>query len=70
MRRKPWRWTKSRMRIRTLLRGGKTPFEIEQLMVRAFDKHHPDARDSERLLTVGSFYRDVTEVAERIKDES
>ena len=56
-----------RLSIRNLLEGGKTPFEIEQLMVRSFDKANPDARLSERAMTVASFYQDVNEVAERIK---
>ena len=64
---KPWRWTKLRINIRKLLEGGQTPFEIEQLMVRSFDKAHPDAGQAERAMTYADYYTTVTEVAERIK---
>ncbi len=64
--RKPWRWTKIRLAIRSLIEGGKSPEEVIKMMDDAYDKNFPDARISERAMTYSGHKISVTEVAERI----
>ncbi len=67
---KPWRWTKARKGIRTLLEGGRTPDQVIKLMDDAYDGAYPDARASERAMTYSGHNIMVNEVAERLEKKS
>jgi hypothetical protein len=63
---KPWRWTKFRKAVRTLLEGGKTVDEIERMLIVSYKTKNPDARPSEAAATLASLSREVKAVAERV----
>lgn len=65
---KPWRWTKYRIAIRTLLEGGTTVKELKNHTVNTFNKNNPDARPSERAASIASMWREIDAVAERIAE--
>ena len=67
---KPWRWTKLRLAIRSLIESGRSPESIIKMMDDAYLKNFPDARVSEKVMTTSSHNISVTEVAERIKSKS
>jgi len=68
--RKPWRWTKLRLAIRGLLEDGRTPESIIKMMDDNYLAHYPDARISEKAMTLSGHTISVNAVAERIKPTS
>ncbi len=68
--RKPWRWTKVRLAIRNLIEGGRSPESIIKMMDDAYLKNFPDARISEKAMTLSDHQETVNAVAERVKEKA
>ncbi len=65
MRGRPWRWTRLRLAIKGLLEDGRTPESIIEMMDNSYLDANPDARISEKAMTLADHQETVNAVAER-----